>query len=721
LRGRSYILASVSVPAGKGGLELTEQVSRRNVLAALGAAASVGVAPASASAPGESYPFSPAAAAQWTDITADGFAQPVPGHVYEGGELASGLPLGGLGTGYFTLEGNGQIGVSSIFGDLVPPKRVHADWLVVESGTRVIPLSAARIHFWGHYPVADLIAELPEVPLRLGVRAFAPFIPGDAAASNTPAAIFEIDAANTGGEELRLRLRVQFPAAPKGATFAVRGEGLVESAGAHTIEITLAGHAHRRVRFAVGWSLPSWRDSGSELHVNRYHQRFDSAEKAAAFALANASALLARICAWQTAIYRAGLPGWLGDALIQGLYSLAKNSVWIARTRQDEWWGDNGWFTHSESHTGCPIVETMVCRIHGHFALLWFFPELEQTTLDAFRHFQISDGEIPFAFGMATSMRDPRYHCQHPLNSGQYAQLVHRLYLRTGDAGQLRRFYGSVRSAIRYQYSLDDDGCGLVHDQPHVRPGEAWPANQFYDVWPWEGTSSYVAGTWLATLASGRALAEASGDAEFARECETRLSKAQHSFEERLWNGRYYRLWSDPRRGRSNDVSLANQLMGEWCARVLGLSNVFPADRVNAALDAIQRLNMNATSYGLINGVTPEGRPYDTQVHPDADFGLNIFVGENLCAAMTFLYHGRRDTGLEVARRLYEALAIKTRAPWNQRCLLQGSNGLPLWGDDYYSNLAVWALPMALERQAAGEFARGPLISAILRAGRQQS
>jgi len=137
---------------------------------------------------------------------------------------------------------------------------------------------------------------------------------------------------------------------------------------------------------------------------------------------------------------------------------------------------------------------------------------------------------------------------------------------------------------------------------------------------------------------------------------------------------------------------------------------------VASALDTVERLNLAATSYGLINGVTPDGVPYDTKVHPEGDHATHIFVGENLCAAGTFLYHGRRDTGLEVARRLWEAMAIKTRAPWNLRCLLNGQTGLPQWGDDYYSNQAIWTLPMALEGQSISEFTRSGLVSKILAA-----
>ena len=34
---------------------------------------------------------------------------------------------------------------------------------------------------------------------------------------------------------------------------------------------------------------------------------------------------------------------------------------------------------------------TVVCRMHGHFPLLFFFPELELTSLEAFRHYQLGD------------------------------------------------------------------------------------------------------------------------------------------------------------------------------------------------------------------------------------------------------------------------------------------------------------------------------------------
>jgi uncharacterized protein (DUF608 family) len=699
---------------------------RRDLLAGLAGAGALSIKPLAAE-PREGvsqqapWPFvSSGDLGRWQKLEAVGFKSPVPGCVYDGARLESGIPLGGLGTGYLRLDGDGKLGVCSIFNKLVPPENVHRDWLEIGSGTRKVPLSAAHISYWGHFPVADLRAQLPELPVQLGIRAFAPFLVGDAAVSNTPAALFELSLKNTSAEAIPLELSLKLPEVPSGASVAVLGDGVVPqdvSKGAYSIACRVPPDDSRRVRFVVGWYAPTWRDSGSEPHTNRYAQRFQNAQDVANLALRNFDGWLSRVLAWQAVLYESDLPDWLQDALIQSFYDLPKNSVWIARTRHDQWWSDDGWFTHSESHTGCPIVETMVCRIHGHFPLLYFFPSLEQTTLDAFRHFQIADGEVPFAFGQPTSMRDPRYHCQHPLNSGQYAQMVYQLYARTNDGSLLTRFYESAKRAIRYQLSLDDDDCGLVHDQPHVRAGEDWPANQFYDTWPWEGVSSYVAGVWLATLRAGHALAKAANDSEFAAECASRFAKGQSVYQELLWNGTYYRLWNNRSAKRVSEVCLANQMMGEWCAKVAGLESVFPQDRVNAALNAIERMNFRETSYGFMNGSTPDGEPYHSGHNGEADFSSNIFFGENLCTAMTFLYHGRRETGIEAARRLYEAVALKTVSPWNQRCLLSGETGLPLWGDDYYSNVAIWAVPMALGRQSVAEYTSHGLLPDMIRAG----
>ncbi len=299
------------------------------------------------------------------------------------------------------------------------------------------------------------------------------------------------------------------------------------------------------MRLVFAWHSPRWRDSGRESHINQYSLRYKSAAAAAEDALGRFDSLLAGVLTWQRPIYAADLPAWLRDGLVQSLYSLSKNTVWIAKTRVDHWWGDIGWFTHNESHTGCPNTETMVCRMHGHLPILFFFPELERTTLEAFKHFQISDGEIPFSYGMENAMRDSRYHCQHPLNPGQYAQMIYRRYLCTGDHDQLARFYDSAKRAIRYQFSLDDDD-GLVNEQSHAVPGELSSANQFYDIWPWYGTSAYVAGAWLATLSCGEAMAAAMSDSEFAAECSDWLERGKEAYQEKLWTGEYFRLWQDP-------------------------------------------------------------------------------------------------------------------------------------------------------------------------------
>ena len=86
-------------------------------------------------------------------------------------------------------------------------------------------------------------------------------------------------------------------------------------------------------------------------------------------------------------------------------------------------------------------------------------------------------------------------------------------------------------------------------------------------------------------------------------------------------------------------------------------------------MGAVKRLNMGATEHGLVNGANPDGTRYVSKpdperfpdILPNNDHSTQVFVGENLCAAMTFIYQGQRETGLEIARRIYESVALTSR------------------------------------------------------------
>ncbi len=161
--------------------------------------------------------------------------------------------------------------------------------------------------------------------------------------------------------------------------------------------------------------------------------------------------------------------------------------------------------------------------------------------------------------------------------------------------------------------------------------------------------------------------------------------------------------------------------MAEWCVQVTGLPSVLPEKQVESALRTIVRLNMQATAYGLVNGVTPDGMRHDAGYEESNDHGKHTFVSESLCSAMTYMYHGQKETGLEIVRRLYESIALKSASPWNQRCLINAETGLPVWGDDYYSNMAVWAVPMAMAGQGIQEFTEAEgVASRMMRTGQAQ-
>jgi hypothetical protein len=69
---------------------------------------------------------------------------------------------------------------------------------------------ATKIHYWGHYPVADFEFEA-DAPISVRLRAWAPFLPGDAAASNIPAAVFEVHLRNVSAETQAGNIAFNFP------------------------------------------------------------------------------------------------------------------------------------------------------------------------------------------------------------------------------------------------------------------------------------------------------------------------------------------------------------------------------------------------------------------------------------------------------------------------------------------------------------------------------
>jgi glycosyl hydrolase family 116 (putative beta-glucocerebrosidase) len=70
--------------------------------------------------------------------------------------------------------------------------------------------NARDIHFWGHYPVADLEYETT-APVGVGARIWSPFIPADSLASNVPAAVFEVRMRNNSPATHQVALLFNFP------------------------------------------------------------------------------------------------------------------------------------------------------------------------------------------------------------------------------------------------------------------------------------------------------------------------------------------------------------------------------------------------------------------------------------------------------------------------------------------------------------------------------
>lgn len=637
---------------------------------------------------------------------------------------------------------------------------------------------ATEIYYWGHYPIADVEFETT-APVQVGLRAWTSFIPGALVDSMIPGAMFEVHLRNPSGRPQSGTIALSFPGpspeeagadrfertrvegdfagvevkAPRvsyalgvlgreglrvggelgydEAAWTGIGKGLPEPAAAQggssaAVDFSLARDEEKIVRFVLAWHAPVWRGGGtpaaaqSNPFTHMYAKHYPSAVEAAQALATRHQSLRKRVLAWQQVVYaEKQLPPWLRDALINNLYMIAETGLWAqAKPPLGKWCRpEDGLFGMIECPRECPQIECIPCSLYGNIPLVYFFPELALSTLRGYKNYQWPEGMVVWVFGPLADFASPARPYQVTSSDVCLIEMIDKMWLRTGDDAILREFYDAAKRATIHAMNLRPAyGAKQVIAMPTGDKDNEW-----FEFVPLYGLVSHVGGLHLAQLRMMRRMAQRMQDAEFAKQCDRWFEAGAKAMEEDLWAGSHYRLYHEIASGRKSDVCLGFQLDGEWIARFHGLPGVFPPDRVKTTLATIARANADPMRfpYGVKVFANADGSPLkgdysywrDTGTHAPSCFMLG----------MTYLYHGQREFGEAVIRRVLDYVVIRQGNTWDFPLVWDVEKGTRYYGSDYYQNMMLWSVPAVLAGQdLSGPCKPGGLVHRILEAGRPE-
>jgi len=196
----------------------------------------------------------------------------------------------------------------------------------------------------------------------------------------------------------------------------------------------------------------------------------------------------------------------------------------------------------------------------------------------------------------------------HTAADGQFGCVLklYREWRLSGDLAWLRRLWPACRRSIEFAWvegGWDADSDGLAEGAQHNTTDV-----EYY------GPNPVVQSWYLAALSAGAEMAGAVGDDVFAKTCQTVLASGAALTEQELFNGSYYEQrvippgdfstvapkLRHPTMGAADpgnpefqigDGCIADQLVGDTYARLLGLPGVLDDSHVRAALSSIHRHN----------------------------------------------------------------------------------------------------------------------------------
>jgi non-lysosomal glucosylceramidase len=461
-----------------------------------------------------------------------------------------------------------------------------------------------------------------------------------------------------------------------------------QTGSALAVRFTLQPGETLEIPFALTWNFPITEFAEGVKYNRRYTDFLGSnnqtAWNLAAIALDEYQEWQQQIQAWQQPILNRGdLPDWFKMALFNELYDLtAGGTLWSAATEKDPY----GQFAVLEC-LDYRWYESLDVRLYGSFGLLMLFPELEKAVMRAFaRAIPASDDRTRvigyyYTIGAESQMAvrktagatphdlgAPNEHVWEKTNYTAYQDCnlwkdlgsdfvlqVYRDFILTGGSDRefLAESWNAIVQTLDYLKEFDQDNDGI--------PENSGAPDQTFDDWRLQGVSAYCGGLWLAALqaaiAIGNILKTSDNNPDTINhqinKFQTWLSQSLPIYQEKLWNGKYYKLDSES----GSDIVMADQLCGQFYTRLLGLPDIVPNQCVNSALQTVYEacfLKFHEGKFGAANGLHPDGSPEN----PKATHPLEVWTGINFGLAAFLLQMGMKAEAFKlteaVVNQIYE-------------------------------------------------------------------
>ncbi|MBN1681615.1 MAG: glucosylceramidase [Anaerolineae bacterium] len=466
------------------------------------------------------------------------------------------------------------------------------------------------------------------------------------------------------------------------------------------------------VPFVSAWDFPVMMFGQGESWFKRYTAFFgrdgDNAWDIATDGLAHIDEWRDAIEAWQAPILADETrPLWYKTALFNELYYVADGGTAWEHGRVGEPEPDPdymGRFAYLECFDYY-WYNTFDVDFYASFALMELWPEIELRIMRDFAETIPQEDPTKFQVGYSGKMgiRKAAGAVPHDMGSPFEAPWLHpngftwqdtnkwkdlnpkfvlRLYrdaVLLEEPGLVDELWPMAVMAMDYLAAMDENGDSI--------PENDGIPDQTYDTWPATGVSAYSGGLWLAALAAMHDMALMIGDEDAAADYAAQLDIAQAVYEDTLWNGQYYEY------DETSDSIMADQLAGEWYARVSGLS-VLPDDRVNSALETIYDYNVlqfHDGQMGAVNGMESDGKAVNTQQ------GSEVWGGTTNMLAAHMILRGLDDIGWGTVYGFYKyvyetgGLWFRTPEAWDGKGGFRASM--------YMRPLSIWAIETALAQR----------------------